>query len=77
MSKPPNIVRPTRLNLHLPADLRGWLDVHLWSESEMRVPHGAYQKLITKLLLDYKKSIEDRGLTEKFIPSENVDAPHA
>lgn len=49
----PNIIRPTRLNLALPEDIRAKLDLHLWSEAEMRVPHGAYQKFILGLLRDY------------------------
>lgn len=66
MPRPANIVRPTRLNLHLPADLRGWLDVHLWSDSEMRVPQGGYQRLMISLLSNYKKRVEDAQITEGF-----------
>ena len=59
MTRPPNIIRPSHLKTSLPEDLRAWLDLHLWSDTELRVPHGAYQKLIVRLLLEYRKRIED------------------
>ena len=58
MARPPNIIRPTQLELKLPEDLRGWLDVHLWSDSQQRVPQGAYKNLFVKLLLEYKEKVE-------------------
>lgn len=49
----PNILRPTKLNLAIPEDIRAKLDLHLWSEVEGRIPKGAYSKLIIQLLTDY------------------------
>lgn len=43
MPRPPNVVRPVQLCLMLPEDIRGWLDLYLYSEVEGRVPQGAYQ----------------------------------
>jgi hypothetical protein len=59
--RPPNIIRPVHLKTSLPEDLRAWLDLHLWSTTEMRVPHGAYQRLIIHLLTEYKEKVENAG----------------
>jgi len=56
--RPPNIIRPIPLQTSLPEDLRARLDLHLWSNSEMRVPLGAYQKLIVQLLSEYLDRVE-------------------
>jgi len=69
MPKPPNIIRPVTLGVSLPEDLRAWLDLHLWSEFEGRVPHGAYSKLIQRLLLEYKAGIER-------VPQETKEDSH-
>jgi hypothetical protein len=53
MPRPPNIIPPTHLRTSLPQDLRARLDLHLWSDSEGRVPVGAYQRLLVALLSDY------------------------
>lgn len=58
MPRPPNIIRPVHLKTSFPEDLRAWLDIHLWSEVECRVPHGAYQRLIVRLLRKYKEEVE-------------------
>jgi len=58
MPRPPNIIRPVHLKTSLPEDLRTWLDLHLWSDAELRVPHGAYQRLIVQLLREYRDRIE-------------------
>jgi len=56
--KPPNIIRPTYLKTAIPEDMRVWLDIHLWSASEQRVPHGAYARLIQQLLREYRAKVE-------------------
>lgn len=61
MPRPKNIIRPVNLKTSLPEDLRTWLDIHLWSETELRVPHGAYQRLIVHLLREYRERIEGRS----------------
>lgn len=63
MTRPPNIIPPSRLNTALPEDLRARLDIHLWSETEMRVPHGAYQRLIIQLLREYLDKVERHAIT--------------
>jgi len=58
--RPANIIRSTKLNLCLPEDIRAWLDIHLWSDAELRVPLGSYQRLILSLLRKYRDEIEGR-----------------
>ena len=56
MGKPPLIVRPTKLTMALPEDVRARLDLELYSETESRVPHGAYQQFFLARLRDYFNS---------------------
>lgn len=58
MPRPANIMRPVHLKTSLPEDLRARLDLHLWSESEGRVPMGAYQRLIVRLLTQYLDQVD-------------------
>ena len=53
MSRPRNIVPPVKLNLGLPGDLYAQTSLHLHSELEERVPHGAYSKFLVPLLREY------------------------
>jgi hypothetical protein len=46
----PNIIRPTKLTMHIPEDVRARMDLFLWSEVEQRVPKGAYQQFIVRLI---------------------------
>ncbi len=50
MPKPRRTIRPTYLNLAIPEDVRALLDLHLYSELEGRVPHGAYSAFICDLI---------------------------
>lgn len=56
MPRRPNVVRPVRLTLMLPEDIRAKLDLHLWSEVEGRVPHGAYQQFFLARIAEYFSS---------------------
>lgn len=51
--RPPNILRPIKLNTSIPEDLRAKLDIYLFSEVEGRIPHGAYAKFIHGLIKDF------------------------
>jgi hypothetical protein len=62
MPNRPLVTRPTSLHIHLPEDIRGRIDLHLWSEVEQRVPKGAYQKLIVQLLREYFKSRDESNV---------------
>lgn len=44
----PSIIRPVPLTTAFPEDIRAKLDLYLWSESEQRVPKGAYQKFLVE-----------------------------
>ena len=65
MPRPPNIIPPSKLHTSLPTDLRGWLEVHLWSDAEMCVPRGAYQNLIVRLLREYMSRVEAAQVAAK------------
>ena len=51
--RPPNILRPIRLHTTLPEDLWLKLTTYLYSESEGRVPVGAYQQFICDRIREY------------------------
>lgn len=53
MTKPPKIIRPTKLTLALPEDVRAKLDLHLFSEVEHRVPFGAYQRFFIERIREF------------------------
>lgn len=42
VGRPPNVLRPCKLSVYLPEDLKAKLDLHLFSAVEGRIPHGAY-----------------------------------
>lgn len=49
----PNILRPTKLTLMLPEDIRAKLDLLLFSEVEGRVPKGAYQRFFIERINEF------------------------
>jgi len=53
MPRPRNAIPRERINLHLPEDVRGKLDLHLVSESTQKVPQGAYQRFFTERVHEY------------------------
>lgn len=53
MARPPLILRPVKLNTTIPEDLYAKLVMHLYSESEQRVPKGAFQKFICDRIIEY------------------------
>lgn len=53
MSRPPNIIRPRALTLKLPEDVRGRLDLYLFSEVEQRIPVGAYQSFFLSRIREF------------------------
>lgn len=48
MPKPRNVIPTVEFCLCLPEDLKGWLDLHLYSEMEGRVPLGHYQEFFVR-----------------------------
>ena len=53
MSRRPNIHRPVSLHVNLPEDIRGKLDLYLYSPLENRVPVGAYSKFICERVREF------------------------
>lgn len=51
--RPLEIIRPTRLEISIPEDMRTLMDLRLWSELEGRVPKGAYSQFINQLIREY------------------------
>lgn len=60
MARPANIIPGSQLCFLLPADIRARLDLHLWSSSQARIPHGAYARLLTRLVTQYLDDIESK-----------------
>jgi hypothetical protein len=50
MPKPPNLIPTKQLNVALPLPVFSQLMLHLNSDVEGRVPHGAYSRFLTELL---------------------------
>lgn len=53
VGRPQNILRPIKLTTYLPEDLRAQLDIHLYSEIEGRVPHGAYSQFLAERVREF------------------------
>lgn len=53
MPRPQNILRPIRLHTAFPEDIRAKMDLHLFSQVEGRVPHGAYQQFLIRLVREF------------------------
>lgn len=53
MPKPKRVDRPIMKNISLPQSIVIPVELDLWSELEMRVPHGAWSRLVEQLLRDY------------------------
>lgn len=51
--RPPNVMRPSKIGIYLPEDLRAKLDLHLFSTLEGRIPHGAYSRFISDRIREY------------------------
>lgn len=53
MPKPPNLIPSKQLNVALPLPVFTQMTLHLHSDLEQRVPHGAYSRFITELIREY------------------------
>jgi hypothetical protein len=72
--KTPRIIRPTKLTMALPEDIRAKLDLYLYSEAQQRIPHGAYQKFMVERISDFFRSSEP-GFNPEDLPE--ADLPEA
>lgn len=50
MARPRKTLRPVSKNIHLPEDVVAAVELQLWSDLEARVPHGAWSRLLERLL---------------------------
>lgn len=53
MPRPPKAIKSIAKEISLPPDIVARVDLQLYSELEGRVPHGAWQKLLTQLLTQW------------------------
>ncbi len=53
MPRPPNLIPSKVLNVALPLPVFTQMMLHLNSDLEGRVPHGAYSRFLAELLRDY------------------------
>ncbi len=58
MPAPKKVDRPVFKNLSLPTSLVVRVDLELFSEVEGRVPAGAWQRLVTRLLEDHLNKLK-------------------
>jgi hypothetical protein len=49
----PSLIRPSHIHLSLPEDIRGKLDLMLWSGVDGRVPKGAYQRFFLDRIQEF------------------------
>lgn len=56
MPRPKNLVKTVFLNVGLPEDIHTQMTLHLWSDMEQRVPHGAFQAFLSSLIREYFKT---------------------
>ena len=53
MSRPRNTVRTVYSHIGLPEDLAAQVELHLYSEVEGKVPHGAKQEFFAQLVREF------------------------
>lgn len=61
MGKRKNVDKPVEKNLSLPTSIVARVDLLLYSELEGRVPHGAWAKLVTRLLTEWADGVTAAG----------------
>lgn len=52
MARPKKAIRPVEKNISLPEDLVARVDLELFSELEGKVPFGAWQRYVERLIRD-------------------------
>lgn len=56
MPRRASIDPPVPFHVQIPASLKGWIDTHLWSEVDGRVPHGGHRGFFIELIVEYRAS---------------------
>jgi len=59
MAKPRLTIRPIEKTISIPETLVAQVDIHLYSQLEGRVPHGAWSRYIKRLI---ERDMEDQQL---------------
>lgn len=72
--RPPNVMRPIQLTTNIPEDLRAKLDLHLFSQVEGRVPHGAYSRFLAERIREFFEPKNQWGIEEAFKTLEAATA---
>lgn len=54
MSRRKHLDPPVEICLSIPESLRAWLEVHLWSDVDGRVPAGAYTRFLQARIEEYQ-----------------------
>lgn len=60
MPRPRKTLRPISKNIHLPEDIVLQTELHLYSELEGKVPYGAWQGLVEKLLREHFERVKQQ-----------------
>ena len=61
------VTRPTKLTMHLPEDVRGRIDLHLFSKVEGCIPKGSYQRFFLQLIREYFAKLDEAKANEQAI----------
>lgn len=56
MPRPKSITPYVQLLFVIPVDLKGRLDVYLFSEAEQRIPYGAYKEFFSSRIKEFFES---------------------
>lgn len=56
MGQPKKVIPTSPLTVRLPEPILHRMTLHLWSESEARVPHGEHQRFLVSLLNSFFNS---------------------
>lgn len=59
MARPKNTLRTIQVNFAIPEDLVAKMELHLFSEVEAKIPHGARSTLVARLLREYFRKLEE------------------
>lgn len=51
--RPTKTIQSIQINLSIPEDLYAQVKLHLWSEVEGKVPHGAQSEFVTQLIREF------------------------
>lgn len=62
MGRPKNVIKSVEKNISIPEDVVCRIDLQLFSELEGRVPHGAWSRLVTKLLRNDLEQRKQAGI---------------